>query len=139
MSDPLRIKLVAKPLNSTKYHLATFDHKLHSNSKLPRHILKEVTQEGIDAEIKEVSEREKVSVDKTLMDEKPTLARKIQRMRYTFEEELDDDSGRSGQRQIPLKYKGYLDDNYAATTQPNVAGSNASYAIMIYDVSESAC
>jgi len=75
--QPLRFKLLAKPLNSTKYHLATFDHKLHTNCKLPRHILKEATKESIDKEIKEAAEREKVSDGATLMEEKPALARKI--------------------------------------------------------------
>ena len=68
---------MAKPLNSTKYHLATFDHKLHKNCKLPRHIIKDVTKEGIEAEIKEVAEREKVAEGSTLMEEKPAMARKI--------------------------------------------------------------
>lgn len=62
----MRIKLVAKPLNSTKYHLASFDHKIHTNCKLPRHILKDVTKEAIDAEIKEATEREKVAEGSTL-------------------------------------------------------------------------
>ncbi len=73
----MRIKLVAKPLNSTKYHLASFDHKIHTNCKLPRHILKDVTKEAIDAEIKEATEREKVAEGSTLQEEKPTLTRKI--------------------------------------------------------------
>ena len=68
---------MAKPLNSTKYHLATFDNKLHKNCKLPRHIIKDVTKEGIEAEIKEVAEREKVAEGSTLMEEKPAMARKI--------------------------------------------------------------
>ena len=75
--QPLRFKLLAKPLNSTKYHLATFDHKLHTNCKLPRHILKEATKESIDKEIKEAAEREKVAEGASLMEEKPALARKI--------------------------------------------------------------
>ena len=81
-------------MNSTKYHLASFDHKLNSNCKLPRHILKDVTKEAIDAEIREVSEREKVAEGSTLQEEKPTLTRKIQRLRYTFEEELEEDYDR---------------------------------------------
>jgi len=57
-------------------------------------------------------------------------------MRYQFEEELeeDEDGFNSGKPQIPQRYKGYIDDNYAASTQPNSTVSNASYAIMIYDV-----
>ena len=68
---------MAKSLNSTKYHLATFDHKLHKNCKLPRHIIKDVTKEAIENEIKEAADREKVADGNTLMDEKPALARKI--------------------------------------------------------------
>ena len=64
-------------MNSTKYHLATFDHKLHKNCKLPRHIIKDVTKEAIENEIKEAADREKVADGNTLMDEKPALARKI--------------------------------------------------------------
>jgi hypothetical protein len=73
----LRVKLVAKPLNTTKYHLATFDHKLHTNCKLPRHVIKDVTKEGIDAELKEVAEREKLPDGTALQEEKPVLARKV--------------------------------------------------------------
>jgi len=53
-------------------------------------------------------------------------------MRYKYEEEVEDDSSREGQR-----YKGYIDDNYGAdsTNGGGGAGGNSSYAIMIYDVS----
>ena len=83
--------MVAKPLNTTNYHLATFDHKLHSNCKLPRHIVADVTPEAILAEIKEATEREKIGEDMTLAEAKPAMVRKINRMRYKFEEELDYD------------------------------------------------
>jgi hypothetical protein len=56
-------------------------------------------------------------------------------MRYQFEEELEEDeNGNVAKGQVPQRYKGYIDDNYAASTQPNSTVSNASYAIMIYDV-----
>jgi hypothetical protein len=128
--------LVAKPLNTTNYHLATFDHKLHSNCKLPRHIVADVTPEAIQAEIKEATERERIGEDMTLAEAKPALVRKINRMRYKFEEELEYDEesnlangGGAGSAQHAQKYKGYLDDNYSAS-----ATSGSSYAIMIYDV-----
>ena len=48
-------------------------------------------------------------------------------MRYQFEEELDEDEDgqNDGRPQIPQRYKGYIDDNYAAQTQPNSTVSNA--------------
>ncbi len=85
----LRIKLVAKPLGSTKYHLATFDHRLNAECKIPKHVLEDVTQEDINKEIKDIEEREKLAEGDSLMDVKPALARKIQRMRYIFEEEVE--------------------------------------------------
>ena len=88
--------MVAKPLNTTKYHLATFDHKLHSNTKLPKHILKEATREAIDAEVKEAEKRENIADGSSLQEEKPALARKIQRMRYFFEEEVEEEEPAKG-------------------------------------------
>lgn len=38
----IRVKIVSKPLNNTKYHLASFDHRLSNDCKLPKHILEEV-------------------------------------------------------------------------------------------------
>jgi hypothetical protein len=111
---------------------------LHTNCKLPKHVLREATKDSIDAEIKLTAEKERVADGATLLEEKPALARKIQKLRYFFEEELEEDdmmmTGSKG-KQVPQKYKGYLDDNYAA---PNGVASNASYAIMIYDVSKMA-
>ena len=52
------------------------------------------------------------------------MTRKLNKLRYTFEEDLED--------QEPRKYKGYLDEAYAADSTNN--GGNANYAIMIYDV-----
>jgi hypothetical protein len=94
----------------------------------------DVTPEAILAEIKEATEREKIGEDMTLAEAKPAMVRKINRMRYKFEEELDYDeesnlANGGGNREQAQKYKGYLDDNYSAS-----ATSGSSYAIMIYDV-----
>lgn len=41
MSEPLRIKIVSKPLNTNKYHLATFNTKISKNCDFPKHIIEE--------------------------------------------------------------------------------------------------
>jgi len=35
---------VSKPLNSKKYHLATFNSKISDDYELPKHILEEATE-----------------------------------------------------------------------------------------------
>jgi hypothetical protein len=54
------------------------------------------------------------------------LAKKIQKLRYHFEEEDDDDVVRGGEP--PQRFKGYQDETYSSEL-----GGNANYAIMIYD------
>ena len=59
------------------------------------------------------------------MSVRPAMARKIQKLRYHFEED-DVEENRE-----PQRFKGYEDETYVADTP----GGNANYAIMIYDVS----
>lgn len=92
-------------------------------------MLEDVNQEDINKEIKDIEEKEKIPEGDSLMEVKPALARKIQRMRYIFEEELDQEH-KGGAKSAPQKYRGYLDDNYSSSKT-----GGASYAIMIYDVS----
>lgn len=60
------------------------------------------------------------------------MAKKIQKMRYTFEEDTQDDNEEESHNKVRegQKFKGYVDDTYAADS------NGASYAVMIYDVSE---
>ena len=60
----------------------------------------------------------------------PTMAKKIQKMRFVFEEDTQDDNDDQPQVQRieNQKYKGYVDETYAADS------NGASYALMIYDV-----
>jgi len=59
-------------------------------------------------------------------------AQKLQRFRYRFDEELEEDQ--EGQRE-PQRFKGFLDESQYASTPANTSGGGgASYAIMIYDV-----
>ena len=44
MSNQERFSLVSKPLNNTKYHLATFNARISQDDKLPKHILEEYRQ-----------------------------------------------------------------------------------------------
>lgn len=58
-------------------------------------------------------------------------AQKLQRFRYRFDEELEEDQ--EGQRE-PQRFKGFLDESQYASTPANTSGGGgASYAIMIYD------
>ena len=73
-----------------------------------------------------------MSTVEELQENMPSMAKKIQKMRYTFEEDTQDDNdeepqvrGKDGQ-----KFKGFVDDTYAADS------NGASYALMIYDVSD---
>lgn len=78
----------------------------------------------------EAAKAEGLSSVEGLQENMPIKAKKIQKMRYKYEEDLEEAEGREGQ-----KYKGYVDDTYAAdSTNGGGAGGNASYAIMIYDV-----
>ena len=60
----------------------------------------------------------------------PSMAKKIQKMRYTFEEDNQEDNDEQPQASAKegQKFKGYVDDTYAADS------NGASYAVMIYDV-----
>jgi hypothetical protein len=61
-----------------------------------------------------------------------TPAQKLQRLRYRFDEELEEDQ--EGQRE-PQRFKGFLDESQYSSTPANTSGGGTSYAIMIYDVS----
>ena len=69
------------------------------------------------------------------------MAKKIQKMRYKFEEEIDEQAvrGVSGavgatRNREPQKFRGYVDETYTAAAD-STSGGNSTYAIMIYDVS----
>lgn len=48
MSSVFKVKVVSKPVTSTRHHLATFDHKLSPNTVLPKHVIQEVVSRVVE-------------------------------------------------------------------------------------------
>ncbi len=65
---------------------------------------------------------------------KPYLTKKLQKLKYNFEEVLRDEdqmSSRGSTQAIGQRFKGYLDDAYQSTD--GAGGPTSNYAIMIYN------
>ena len=51
MVEPIRVKIVCKPLTNTKYHLATFNQAINSKIDISKHILEEAVRVSFDKTI----------------------------------------------------------------------------------------
>ena len=126
----MRVKIVSKPLGSTKYHLATFNQRVSRDANLPRHVVEEVAFKlnitSIQVQVPELAliQQQDKTPGAIQQDFNTNENRKRQKLKYVFEELVDD--------REPQKFNGYLDETMTADSA--AAGGNANYAIMIYDV-----